>query len=278
MQTTLIIMAAGKSSRYGSLKQTEIIGPSAVTLMEYSIYDAINIGFTEVILIIRKETQSYFETIKNRIGNTIKIQFAYQDLEQFTNNIEPDYIREKPWGTAHALLCCKDICTNQFVIINADDFYGNSSFENAIEFFKKEKKSHLIIPYYLQNTLSKNGKVNRGVCEIENNLLISIEEKIGLTKDNTEGENPSVSMNFWGFQTSIFTFIQQLFTEFLKCHQNKGDEFFLGDVVSYIINNKIENFEVIQSEQQWHGITYKEDKAHTHNALCKLQYPTNLWS
>ena len=278
MQTTLIIMAAGKSSRYGNLKQTEIIGPSAVTLMEYSIYDAINTGFTEVILIIRKETQSYFETIKNRIGNAIKIQFAYQDLEQFTNNIEIDYIREKPWGTAHALLCCKDICKNPFVVINADDFYGNSSFENAIDFFKNEKKSHLIIPYYLQNTLSKNGEVNRGVCEIENNLLISIEEKIGLTKDNTEGENPPVSMNFWGFQTSIFTFIQQLFTEFLKCHQNKVDEFFLGDVVSYIINNKIENFEVIQSEQQWHGITYKEDKVHTHNALCKLQYPTNLWN
>ena len=278
MQTTLIIMAAGKSSRYGSLKQTEIIGPSAVTLMEYSIYDAINIGFTEVIIIIRKETQSYLETIKNRIGNAMKIQFAYQDLEQFTNNIEIDYIREKPWGTAHALLCCKDICTNPFVVINADDFYGNSSFENAIAFFKNEKKSHLIIPYYLQNTLSKNGKVNRGICEIENNFLISIEEKIGLTKDNTEGQNPPVSMNFWGFQTSIFTFIQQLFTQFLKYHQNKGDEFLLGDVVSYIINNKIENFEVIQSEQQWHGITYKDDKAHTHNVLCKLQYPTNLWS
>ena len=267
MQTTLIIMAAGKSSRYGSLKQTEIIGPSDVTLMEYSIYDAINIGFTEVILIIRKETKPYFETIKNRIGNAIRIEFVYQDLKQFANNIETHYIRKKPWGTAHALLCCKDICKNPFVVINADDFYGTSNFKNAIDFFKNEKQSHLIIPYYLQNTLSKNGKVNRGVCKIENNLLISIEEKVGLTKDNTEGENPPVSMNFWGFQTSIFTFIQQLFTDFLKCHQNKGDEFLLGDVVSYIIKKKIEDFEVIQSEQQWYGITYKEDKAPTHNAL-----------
>ena len=278
MKTTLIILAAGKSSRYGSLKQTELIGPSDVTLMEYSIYDAISAGFTDVILIIRKETKIYFKTIKKRIGKAINIQFAYQDLEQFTNNIELDYKREKPWGTAHALLVCKQICNTPFVVINADDYYGKSSFKNAINFFNNEKKSHLIIPYYLQNTLSKNGKVNRGVCEIENNLLISIEEKIGLTKDNTEGQNPPVSMNFWGFQTSIFTFIQQLFAEFLKCHQNKGDEFFLGNVVSYIIKNKIENFEVIQSEQQWHGITYKEDKAHTHNALCKLQYPTNLWS
>jgi dTDP-glucose pyrophosphorylase len=278
MQTTLIIMAAGKSSRYGSLKQTEIIGPSDVTLMEYSIYDAINVGFTEVILILRRETQPYFEAIKNRIGNAIRIEFVYQDLKQFTNNIETHYIREKPWGTAHALLCCKDICKNPFVIINADDFYGKSSFENAIDFFKNEKKSHLIIPYYLQNTLSRNGKVNRGICEIENNILISIKEEIGLTKDNTGGQNPLVSMNFWGFQTSIFIFIQQLFTEFLKCHENKGDEFLLGDVVSYTIINKIESFEVIQSNQQWHGITYKEDKAHAHNALCKLQYPTNLWS
>jgi len=278
MQTTLIIMAAGKSSRYGSLKQTEIIGPSDVTLMEYSIYDARNIGFTEVILIIRKETQPYFEAIKKRIGNAIRIEFVYQDLKQFTNNIEIDYIREKPWGTAHALLCCKDICKNPFVVINADDFYGKSSFENAIDFLKNEKKSHLIIPYYLQNTLSKNGKVNRGVCEIENNILISIKEEMGLTKNNTKGQNPLVSMNFWGFQTSIFTFIQKLFTEFLKCHKNKRDEFLLGDVVSYTIINKIESFEVIQSNQQWYGITYKEDKVHTHNALCKLQYPANLWS
>ena len=129
MQTTLIIMAAGKSSRYGSLKQTEIIGPSDVTLMEYSIYDARNIGFTEVILIIRKETQPYFEAIKKRIGNAIRIEFVYQDLKQFTNNIEIDYIREKPWGTAHALLCCKDIYKNSFVVINADYLNGNTYYK-----------------------------------------------------------------------------------------------------------------------------------------------------
>ena len=203
MNTTLIIMAAGKSSRYGSLKQTEIIGPSDVTLMEYSIYDAISTGFTDVILIIRKETKTYFETIKNRIGSTINIQFAYQDLVQFTKDFQPNYKREKPWGTAHALLVCKDICNMPFVVINADDFYGKSSFETAINFFKKEEKAHLIIPYFLQNTLSENGMVNRGICKIENNLLTNIEEKKELTKDNTIGENPAVSMNFWGFQPSI---------------------------------------------------------------------------
>ena len=278
MHTTLIIMAAGKSSRYGSLKQTEIIGPSDVTLMEYSIYDAISTGFTHVILIIRKETKTYFETIKNRIGSTINIQFAYQDLVQFTKEFQANYKREKPWGTAHALLVCKDICNTPFVVINADDFYGKSSFETAINFFKKDEKAHLIIPYFLQNTLSENGMVNRGICKIENNLLTNIEEKKELTKDNTIGENPAVSMNFWGFQPSIFTFIERLFAEFLKNHQNQTDEFFLGNVVSYIIKNKIENFEVIQSRERWHGVTYKEDKAQTHNALCKLQYPKELWS
>ena len=154
MNTTLIIMAAGKSSRYGSLKQTEIIGPSDVTLMEYSIYDAISTGFTHVILIIRKETKTYFETIKNRIGSTINIQFAYQDLVQFTKEFQPNYKREKPWGTAHALLVCKDICNTPFVVINADDFYGKSSFETAINFFRKDEKAHLIIPYFLQNTFN----------------------------------------------------------------------------------------------------------------------------
>ena len=278
MKTTLIIMAAGKSSRYGSLKQTELIGPCNVTLMEYSMYDAISAGFTDVILIIRKETKTYFETIKNRIGSAINIQFAYQDLAQFIKEFQPNYKREKPWGTAHALLVCKAVCNTSFIIINADDYYGKSSFKNAMNFFKNENKSHLIIPYYLQNTLSVNGVVNRGICEIKNGLLISIEEQIGLTNRNTKGQNLLVSMNFWGFQPSVFKYTEQLFETFLENHQHQTDEFFLGDVVSYIIKNKIEKFKVIQSQEQWHGITFKEDKEHTHNALCKLQYPKELWN
>jgi len=278
MKTTLIIMAAGKSSRYGSLKQTELIGSSNVTLMEYSIYDAISAGFTDVILIIRKETKIYFKTIKKRIGKAINIQFAYQDLGQFTNNIELDYKRKKPWGTAHALLVCKEICNTPLVVINADDYYGKSSFKNAIHFFNNEKKSHLIIPYYLQNTLSENGAVNRGICRIENDLLISIEEKIGLTNKNTKEKNPPVSMNFWGFQPSIFKYTEQLFNSFLKSHKNPADEYYLSAVVDYIITNEQGDFQVIQSQEKWHGITYKEDKKRTHNALCKLKYPKDLWN
>ncbi len=270
-------MAAGKSSRYGSLKQTEIIGPSAVTLMEYSIYDALHSGFTNVILIIRKETQSYFEGIKNNIGKAIKIEFVYQDMKQYTDNFKIDYQREKPWGTAHALFCCKDICNNPFVVINADDFYGKSSFEHAINFFKKEKQSHLVIPYLLQNTLSENGTVNRGICEIENDLLISIREKTGLTKQNTKGENSLVSMNFWGFQPEIFDHIEILFKDFLKKHQNPTDEFFIGEVVQHIIDENVASIIAIQSTEQWYGITYKADKAQTHYALCQLDYPTTLW-
>ena len=277
MQTTLIIMAAGKSSRYGSLKQTEIIGPSTVTLMEYSIYDALHSGFTNVILIIRKETQSYFEDIKNNIGKAIRIEFVYQDMKQYTDNCKIDYQREKPWGTAHALLCCKDICNNPFVVINADDFYGKSSFEHAFNFFKKEKQSHLIIPYLLQNTLSENGTVNRGICEIVDDLLISIVEKIGLTKENTKGRNSLVSMNFWGFQPEIFDHIEALFKDFLKTHQNPTDEFFIGEVVQHIIDENLASIIVIQSAEECHGITYKADKAQMHTALCQLEYPEKLW-
>ena len=278
MNTTLIIMAAGKSSRYGSLKQTELIGPSNVTLMEYSIYDAINAGFTEVILIIRKETEPYFNNIKQRAGDAITIQFAYQDLNKFTKDAKINYTREKPWGTAHALLVCEEICNTPFTIINADDYYGKSNFKNAIDFFQNEKKSYLIIPYYLQNTLSENGVVNRGICKMKNDSLISIEEQIGLTNKNTEGQNPPVSMNFWGFQPSIFKYTEQLFEVFLTTHKNPTDEFYLSNVVKHIITNNIEKIQVIQTKEVWHGITYKEDKEHTHNALCKLQYPKELWS
>jgi len=277
MKTTLIIMAAGRSSRYGSLKQIETIGPSDVTLMEYSIFDAVNAGFTDVIIIIRKETISYFQIIKNRIGDSISIQFVYQDLEQSTKNKKLDYFREKPWGTAHALLCCKNICKTGFVVINADDFYGKMSFEDAMQFFKTEDKSYFIIPFLFQNTLSENGMVNRGICKVENNLLANIEEKKALTKENIELENSVVSMNFWGFQPSIFTYIEYLFETFLEDH-NPSDEFYLADVVAYIIKNNIEKFKVIQSKEQWYGFTYKEDKEHTHNALCKLKYPKNLWN
>ena len=277
MKTTLIIMAAGKSNRFRSLKQTETIGPSDVTLMEYSIFDAVNAGFTNVIIIIRKEIASYFQIIKARIGDSINIQFVYQDLEQFTKNKKLNYFREKPWGTAHALLCCKNICKTAFVVINADDFYGKLSFEDAIQFFKIEDRSYFIIPFLFQNTLSENGMVNRGICKVENNLLTNIEEKRSLTKYNVEFENSVVSMNFWGFQPCIFTYIEHLFEPFLANH-NPSDEFFLSEVVDHIIKNNIEKFKVIQAKEQWHGITYKEDKIHTHNALCKLQYPKDLWN
>lgn len=276
MKTTLIIMAAGKSNRYGSLKQTETIGPSDATLMEYSIFDAVNAGFTNIIIVIREETISYFQIIKNRIGDFVDIQFAYQDLDQFTKNKKLDYFREKPWGTAHALLCCKNICKTAFVVINADDFYGKTSFEDAMQFFKIEEKSYFIIPFLFQNTLSENGMVNRGICKIENNFLTNIEEKRGLTKDNIELENLAVSMNFWGFHPSIFTYIDSLFETFLANH-NPSEEFYLTDVVEHVIKNNIERFKVIQSKEQWYGITYKEDKTHIHNALYKLQYPKYLW-
>lgn len=277
MKTTLIIMAAGKSNRFGSLKQTKTIGPSDVTLMEYSIFDAVNAGFTNVIIIIRKEIESYFQIIKNRVKNYINIEFVYQDLEKFTKNQKFSYLREKPWGTAHSLLCCKNICNTEFVVINADDFYGKMSFEYAMQFFKTEDKSYLIIPFLFQNTLSENGMVNRGVCGIKNNLLTNIEEKKGLTEENSELKNSAVSMNFWGFRPCIFTHIERLFEAFLA-HHIPSNEFYLPDVASYIIKNNIQRFKVIQSKERWYGITYKEDIMRTHNALCRLQYPENLWS
>ena len=277
MKTTLIIMAAGNSNRFGSFKQTTTLGPSDVTLMEYSIYDAINSGFTNIIIIIRKEIESYFQIIKERVKNYISIEFVYQDLEKFTKNKKLSYLREKPWGTAHSLLCCKDICNTEFVVINSDDFYGKMSFEYAMQFFKKEDKSYFIVPFLFQNTLSENGIVNRGICKVQNNLLTDIKEEKGLTKDNVELNNTSVSMNFWGLRPCIFKYIENLFEVFLENH-TPNDEFYLPDVVSYIIKNNIKNFKVFPSTEKWYGITYKEDLIRTHTALCKLSYPKDLWS
>ena len=270
-------MAAGKSSRYQSLKQIETIGPSNATLLEYNIYNAKSAGFRDVILIITKETECYFNKLKEQISNTLNIKFVFQDIEKHTNKTSLSYNRKKPWGTGQALLTCKDICKTPFVLINSDDFYGKSNFQNAMLFFKKGNESHLIIPYYLQNTLLEYGAANRGICKIKNNRLIDIKEKEKISRGSTKGENPLVSMNFWGFQPSIFEHIEKLFEKFLQSHKAHSDEFLLSNAINDIINNTEEIFTSVETKEKWMGLTYNKDKIHVHNELCKLNYPLKLW-
>src|ERR1700754_153889 len=229
MQPTLLILAAGMASRYGSMKQIQGFGPSGETIMDYSIYDAMRAGFTKVVFIIRKDFADNFKNIMEpKLKGKIATDYVYQDMNSFTGDYKIPAERTKPWGTAHAVLCAKDAVKEPFAVINADDFYGRDAFEKAYKFLTKEVKPNLycIIGYELAKTLSDNGTVSRGVCQVDAaGNLVSINERTKIYQDGDkityeEGDkkfevpfDSKVSMNFWGFDPSIFPYIEKIFGE-----------------------------------------------------------------
>lgn len=298
MQPTLLILAAGMASRYGSMKQVEGFGPSGETIMDYSIYDAIDAGFGKVVFIIRKEFEENFRgQFENRFGDKIKVDFVFQEMDK---HVHPDHIpadRTKPWGTGHAILCAKEVIDEPFAVINADDFYGNDAFKKAAYFLKNECDANTwaIIGYQLDKTLSENGTVSRGVCktDAEGNLT-AINERTKIYRDHDkvvyEDEdglhevpaNSPVSMNFWCFHPSVFAFAADMFKEFpAKNKNNIKAEFFiplLGDEFIKTAGNKIK---VIPTSAQWFGVTYKEDAPVVQSSIKALvdaeEYPDRLW-
>lgn len=298
MQPTLLILAAGMASRYGSMKQMEGFGPAGETIMDYSIYDAIRAGFTKCVFIIRKDFADNFkQAFEPRLKGKIAIDYVYQELSAFTDGFEIPADRSKPWGTAHAVLCAKDAVKDPFAVINADDFYGRDAFEKAFQFLTKgaNDKTYSIIGYDLMKTLSDNGTVNRGVCEVdEKGNLTSIAERLNIfykdgkvvcDDDRTPHELPahsSVSMNFWCFHPSIFPYSQKLFTQFLSEQGTKPkSEFFIPIVADQFIKDGGQ-VRVIPTSAQWFGVTYKEDAPEVRKSLHALidagDYPKNLWS
>lgn len=304
MQPTLLILAAGIASRYGSMKQIQSFGPGGETIMDYSIYDAISAGFGKVVFVIRKDFEENFKKIfEPKLNGRIKTEYVDQDLTDFTNGFEIPKERTKPWGTAHAVLCARDVIKEPFAVINADDFYGRDAFEKAAEFLTTEvaPDKYCIIGYELAKTLSENGTVSRGVCEVNaEGELVSINERIKIYRENDQPagqagkivyeesdgkhevpENSKVSMNFWGFDPSIFSFIEKLFHGFLKDKANDPKaEFFIpiiGD--AFIKNGGI--IKVIPTSAQWFGVTYKEDAATVKKDIQNLvdagMYPSSLW-
>jgi len=244
MKPTLVILAAGMASRYGSMKQVEGFGPAGETIMDYSIFDAIRSGFGKVVFIIRKEFADNFKTIfEPKLKNRIETAYVYQELEFFTGEFSIPAERTKPWGTAHAVLCAMDAVKEPFAVINADDFYGHNAFENAAAFLNVgcTEKNYAIVGYDLARTLSDHGTVNRGICGLDNNgNLATITERINISRNgNTiisdDGLEPKelsvktkVSMNFWCFDTSFFSYTQNLFDSFLKNHGSElKSEFFI---------------------------------------------------
>lgn len=299
MEPTLLILAAGMASRYGSMKQIQSFGPGGETIMDYSIYDAIRAGFKKVVFIIRKDFAEDFKAIvEPRLKGRIAIDYVYQDLKSFTEGHPVPADRTKPWGTAHAVLCAKDAIKEPFAVINADDFYGRDAFEKAYRFLTKDvnDKTYAIIGYELLKTLSDNGTVNRGVCVADaKGNLVSIAERINIKKENgkiitDDDQQPrelpldsQVSMNFWCFSTSIFPYSEKLFNEFLKNNiSNIKSEFFIPIVADQFIKGGGGVIKVIPTSAQWFGVTYKEDAPEVKENLNQLvkagEYPPSLWN
>ncbi len=297
MQPTLLILAAGMASRYGSMKQTEGFGPSGETIMDYSIYDAIRAGFGKVVFIIRKDFAENFKAqFDEKLKGKIAVDYVYQEMDSFVDPADKPADRTKPWGTGHAVLCAIDAVKEPFAVINADDFYGTDAFVKAADFLNKgEENVYAIIGYRLDKTLSEHGTVSRGVCQVDaNNNLVAITERTKIYKDgervvyeedDEKTEVPatsSVSMNFWCFQPSVFDITKKLFGVFPKNNKdNIKAEFFIPIIADHFIKEENGSIKVIPTSSQWFGVTYKEDAPGVKASLDKLisagEYPQSLW-
>lgn len=295
---TLVIMAAGMGSRFGGLKQIEPIDNNGNFIIDYSIYDAIKCGFDKVVFIIKKENYDIFrKTIGSRIESQIKVEYVFQELDNLPDNYTVPACRVKPWGTAHAILCCKDIVKENFVIINSDDFYGYDAFKTISSYLNNKKdNNYAMVGYLANNTLTDNGSVKRGVCQITDNYLEKIIECSVERKDDaivaspldgspsfTIQEETPVSMNMFAFTPEIFSYLEKRFTKFLEDNKDNIEkcEYLIPDVVYEQIKNKMVQVEVLNTSARWYGITYKEDKESLVKAINNLvssgQYPNNLW-
>jgi NDP-sugar pyrophosphorylase family protein len=299
MAPTLVILAAGMASRYGSMKQTEGFGPAGETIMEYSIYDAIRAGFGKVVFIIREDfAEAFKKVIEPKLAGKIQIAYVYQSIDKYTKGYAYPTDRVKPWGTAHALLCCKEEVKEAFAIINADDYYGKEAFELAYTFLTKEcnEKTSCILGYELANTLSENGTVSRGVCAInEQGYLNSIHERTKIYRkqdgqivfEENELETPlkedtRVSMNFMCFAPGFINLCEQEFTPFLQSKgQELKSEFYIPYVAGRFKQLELGQVKVIPTDAKWFGVTYKEDapgvKANIDALVETKVYPTSLW-
>lgn len=300
MQPTLVILAAGMASRYGSMKQVQSFGPAGETIMEYSIYDAIRAGFGKVIFIIREEfAEGFRNNFEPKLSGKIATDYVYQHLTSFTGETSLPRERTKPWGTAHAVLCCKGRINEPFAVINADDFYGEDAFAKAYTFLTTQcnSKTYGILGYALKNTLSENGSVSRGVCNIDaNNNLIEINERTKIFETENEeivyedatGQHSlpletKVSMNYICFAPNVIDLCEAEFELFLNGHsQELKSEFFLPSITNQFIQKNMGDVKIIPTDSKWFGVTYKEDAPTVKSSIDELvntsHYPQNLWA
>ena len=293
---TLVIMAAGIGSRYGGLKQIESVGPSGEFIIDYSVYDAIKAGFKKVIFIIKEENYEIFKsTIGKRIENHIEVEYVFQNNDNVPVSIPKE--RTKPLGTAQAILCCKDIIKENFAIINADDFYGRDAFFKVKEFISNVKNDNdfALIGYNVLDTITDNGSVKRGVCNIKDDYLVSLDESI-ISKDNhklsckTLADNKDikinndtiVSMNMFGFTPKIFEYLENRLKSFVVENENNLEkcEYLIPEIVCEQVKNHEVKVKVLSTTSVWHGITYREDKEELVEAINNLvksgEYPSKI--
>jgi hypothetical protein len=284
-------MAAGMGSRYGGgIKQLESVGPNGEIIMDYSIYDAIESGFNKVVFIIRKDLEKDFkEIIGKRIEKQVKVEYVFQESDALPEGYKPQVGRTKPWGTGHAVLCCKDVVKEPFAVINADDYYGKEAFRLIYNFLNLDTQNpyiYCMAGFILGNTLSENGAVTRGICKTDNEgWLIDINETFGIVKegnhakamdhDNREIEidlNSVVSMNMWGFKPSIFDEFDIGFREFLSnlSPDDVKKEYLLPEVVGNLMCSNKVKVKVLKTNDRWFGVTYKEDKASVVASIRRL--------
>jgi NDP-sugar pyrophosphorylase family protein len=302
---TLVIMAAGIGSRYGGLKQVDPIGPNGEIIIDYSIYDAIQTGFKKVVFLIRKDLQEIFhEKIGQKVEKHVETVYAFQELSHVPDGFQVPVDRKKPWGTGHAVLSCKDVVDQPFAVINADDFYGRGAFQILANYLKGAQDpangpyDYSMVGYILRNTLSENGSVARGICEVsaEGNL-VSVQERTCIERINgvvqycEDGktwipisEDSIVSMNMFGFTPSIFTELEKRFPVFLKESASNPlkAEYFLPNVVNQLLRENIARVKILPTPEKWFGVTYPEDRSTVEGAIQDLTrrgvYPERLWA
>ncbi len=300
----LVIMAAGMGSRYGGLKQIDPVDQEGHIIMDFSIYDAKRAGFEKVVFIIKKENEADFkECIGKRMEKQMEVAYVYQDLHNLPEGFSVPEGRVKPFGTGHAILSCMDEIDGPFVVINADDYYGRDAFQVIYDYLAShqddEKYRYAMVGYILENTLTDNGYVARGVCETdENGYLTDIVERTRIEKKDggaafTEDDGATwnslpvdsiVSMNMWGFGASILPELKSRFGKFLEENLEKNPlkcEYFLPSVVNELLEEEKATVQVLKSMDKWYGVTYKEDKAVVVAAIKAMKekglYPDYLW-
>ncbi|MBQ3048009.1 MAG: nucleotidyltransferase [Clostridia bacterium] len=297
-EKTLLILAAGMGSRFGGLKQIEPIDDNGNFIIDYSIYDAIRAGFNKVVFVIRKQNFDIFkETVGKRIEKHINVEYVFQEMDSFVCKTVDG--RSKPWGTGHAVLCAKEKINGNFIIINADDFYGLDAYKTAINFMQQNQdpKTYAIVAYKVGNTLTENGSVKRGICQVKDGLLTQMVESV-VQKNNQDkilatplagGEeielkfDHPVSMNLMCLHSDFFDYLQRDFNKFqLNMKDEKTQECLIQDVMFNQTQEEGAIIKVVETEAVWHGVTYKEDKPQLVKQIKSLiesnLYPQNLWS